>query len=405
MSPSHEGESDRNMGSRVASFHSQDYPSRLGSLIPPNTEFAKRIHNDRESDVEPFSATAELQSNLTKMLNEHAKLQKSTSTEEAFRNRVPEPPETLDEADSASGPRLKGANQLCSSVPLGDESRGRLPSTGHLTNARTSSTTTVPARRYLSIMDLTSLAPASGSPYQCLLEKKNMLEVKTRERLKSLRSSNQLSSDYPQDDNSSSSSKRHAGSNQLRHRRRAKHNEAVVTDLCEVVADLFLAESKLLKPLQYGVSEETYQTSQQSQKQKVIQHVRKFVSALPTRYALSADTPSEVLLHMRLMAAARADNKKAAVHIHNLEEDEQWKNHVRPGRFLRLVTITCSDTIGILELITKNLATGGSRVLDADVMISSDGIVLVRFILFVHRFWSRKVRSQPFSILLGSLRR
>ena len=38
------------------------------------------------------------------------------------------------------------------------------------------------------------------------------------------------------------------------------------------------------------------------------------------RYALSADTPSEVLLHMRLMAAARSDNLKAAVHIHNLEE-------------------------------------------------------------------------------------
>jgi serine/threonine protein kinase len=188
------------------------------------------------------------------------------------------------------------------------------------------------------------------------------------------------------DENSSASSYRRAreGANQLRHRRRAEHNQAVIDDLCEVVADLFVAESKLLKPVNYGVLEDA--TSCNSQRERIVTSTRNFLAALPTRYALGADTPSEVLLHMRLMAAARSDKSKAAVHIHNLEDDGNWGRTVvaasaKHQKLLRLVTISCNDATGLLELITRNLATGGSRVMDADVMLSTDGIVLDRFVV------------------------
>jgi hypothetical protein len=48
---------------------------------------------------------------------------------------------------------------------------------------------------------------------------------------------------------------------------------------------------------------------------------------------------------------------------------------------LKLVTISCADATGLLEYISKLLATGGSRVLDADVMLSSDNIALDRFVV------------------------
>ena len=166
----------------------------------------------------------------------------------------------------------------------------------------------------------------------------------------------------------------------MRNRRRAEHNKAVVNDLCEVVADLFIAESKLLKPLSYGVPDHP---STDFHRERIVKSIQSFVSALPNRYALGADTPSEVLLHMRLMAAARSDKTKAAVHIHNLDDDGHWTRTVATAsqehhRLLRLVTIACSDCVGLLEYISRLLATGGSRVLDADVMLSTDGIVLVR---------------------------
>jgi UTP:GlnB (protein PII) uridylyltransferase len=119
------------------------------------------------------------------------------------------------------------------------------------------------------------------------------------------------------------------------------------------------------------------------EREQVIKTIHDFVSSLPLRYALGADTPSEVLLHMRLMAAARSEKTKAALHIHNLEDDSNWSltvtaNSAQNHHSLRLVTISCSDTTGLLEYITRLLASGGSRVLDADVMLSTDGIALVR---------------------------
>lgn len=185
---------------------------------------------------------------------------------------------------------------------------------------------------------------------------------------------------------SSSQRERLPTAKERRNRRRAEHTKAVIADLCEVVTDLFIAESKLLNPSAYGVVQNSLK-----QREEVLHSVEQFVSALPPRYALSEDSPSEVLVHMRLMAAVRSDPTRAVVHIANLDGDSGVSAssfHRRPNRFLHLVTMSCSDVNGLLEYITKLLSTCGSRVLDADVMMSTDSIVLVS-ILCVFVFLSR----------------
>ena len=261
----------------------------------------------------------------------------------------------------------------------------------------------------MSSKELGTIAPPSGSPYAYMLYKKEQLELSMRQRLRAMREAD-LSPDTKQHNNpsdneesSSTSSRLREGSNQLRNLRRAQHNEAIVEDLCNVVADLFVAESKLLKPFQYGVvppiedddnppAEESSPDQPQPQRyvrDHVVRSIRAFVAALPTRYALSADTPSEVLLHMRIMAAARADPIKAVVHIHNVDKrglsTYPAATSAKNVKQLRLVTICCNDALGLLEYISKLLATGGSRVVDADVMLSTDGIVLVRTLIVESR--------------------
>jgi hypothetical protein len=78
-----------------------------------------------------------------------------------------------------------------------------------------------------------------------------------------------------------------------RNRRRAAHHQAVVNDLCDIVADLFIAESKVV---------ETRMACLTIRQVSIDVTVKAFITlfALPTR-ALGV-TPSEVLLHMRLMA-------------------------------------------------------------------------------------------------------
>lgn len=235
----------------------------------------------------------------------------------------------------------------------------------------------------MSSKELGTLAPPSGSPYAYMLYKKEQLETSMRQRLQIMKESFPMepkASNELSDESSNASSRLRERSNEMRNRRRAQHNQAVVEDLCSVVADLFIAESKLLKPLNYGVP--NLANNNLYEREQVLNSIRNFISALPTRYALGADTPSEVLLHMRLMAAARAEKTKAVVHIHNLTDDSNWSKNITAidqskRKTVRLVTISCSDAFGLLEYITKLLATSGSRVLDADVMLSTDGIVLV----------------------------
>jgi hypothetical protein len=290
----------------------------------------------------------------------------------------------------------------------------------------------------MSSKELGTLAPPSGSPYAFLLSKKEEIEATTRNKLLQLRKAEaniqwRRHSPPPGDgqdvaavdssDPSSSGSSRaqHECANELRNRRRAEHAKAVVEDLCDVVADLFIAESKLLDPRNYGVpssnssdATNTMTTSSPTKdfdRTQIIPTIHAFVSSLPLRYALGADTPSEVLLHMRLMAAARSDKTKAALHVHNLDDDDNnWTHTIlattstnnsrdtKTDRSLRLVTISCHDCIGLLEYITRLLASSGSRVLDADVMLSTDGIVLVRSCV---RTCGYNCRSQRRLLMIG----
>ena len=206
-----------------------------------------------------------------------------------------------------------------------------------------------------------------------MLYKKEVIQTTMQRRLVESRSSNQLS---PEDDGSPISSdtetrqssspsgcnasrkKRSKITNQIRNQRRAEHNQAIVRDLCDIVADMFLAESKLIHTINCGYSQD--EKIQGDDIDQVYELVKQFIEGLPVRYALGVETPSEVLLHMRLVAAARSEINKAAVHF--------TKN---------VVTICCSDREGLLEYITKLLHENGSRVLDADVMTTADNIVLV----------------------------
>jgi len=157
-----------------------------------------------------------------------------------------------------------------------------------------------------------------------------------------------------------------------RNRRRAEHNQAIIDDLCDIVTDLFTSEKSLFV-------EEVDRLDIESSPN---QQIRQFLSDLPIRYALRVESPSEVLVHMRLMTAARSDDNHAAVHIVKLDSPSVPYKCYSSGRDLKLVTISCSDRHGLLEYITgKLLATGGSRVLDADCITTSDNIALDRFVV------------------------
>lgn len=260
---------------------------------------------------------------------------------------------------------------------------------------RDSNTTGTSVRRCISSKELGTLAPPTGSPFASMLYQREILQAQHQQRLMESRRAD-ASSNAPSDQSSnlsgiqtaqdishgsgdSSGNKRRSQlKNESRNQRRAEHTKAVIFDLCEIVADLFIAESKLLNPSSYGVAS-TFQ------RDHVLKNVQDFVSALPPRYALGVDTPSEVLLHMRLMAAARSDHSKAVVHVTNLM-DSHWgldnaSSLSSRDQNRKLVTISCVDAYGLLEYMTKLLATGGSRVVDADVMLSSDGIALDRFVV------------------------
>jgi hypothetical protein len=246
-----------------------------------------------------------------------------------------------------------------------------------------SSPTNNTVRRCISSKELGTLAPPSGSPYSSMLYQREILQATLQQRLVDARRSSidrplTPSSDLQEscDGSASESSKKRIQTqlkNETRNRRRAAHTRAVTTELCEIVTDLFIAEAKLLNASSYGLETSLRQD-------QVLNNVMNFVSALPPRYALGVDTPSEVLLHMRLMAAARTDNSRAVVHITNLKGASQWAMDAN-DQSRHLVTIACVDAYGLLEYITRLLATGGSRVLDADVMLSStDNIALVSYL-------------------------
>mmetsp|Transcript_13879 Transcript_13879/g.16998 ORF Transcript_13879/g.16998 Transcript_13879/m.16998 type:complete len:1403 (+) Transcript_13879:63-4271(+) len=156
-------------------------------------------------------------------------------------------------------------------------------------------------------------------------------------------------------------------------------------------------------------------SNKNSSRGAVLTSIRNFVTALPFRYALGVNSPSEVLVHMRLMAAVKGDRTKAAVHIVNLDSSIETNDYsvtgtnTLPGSHkqqqklnTRLVTISCVDVTGLLGYITQILGTGGSRVRDADLMISNDNVVLNRFVVEMQgRLRLDKVQQYVESFLLN----
>uniref|UniRef100_A0A7S2Y8D6 Mitogen-activated protein kinase kinase kinase n=1 Tax=Entomoneis paludosa TaxID=265537 RepID=A0A7S2Y8D6_9STRA len=375
--------------------HSTTFDLNGRSFLAPNSDFARAVVMGNELPGAGTNASESNRnsraSNLTVMMEQHEQYQKDgrTTQQHPLSTRQSRGVGSEDEADSACGPPRHKAT-LGSSAP--SQNTTSVPNTGipmAYINHRTHSAGTFDPsdtnrfRRCFSSKELGTLAPPSGSRYQNMLQQKEQLEESTRRRLQEIKATARDTVSEQSDDSTSASSKLVEGGNESRNRRRIRHNKAIVEDLCDVVADLFLSESKLLQANEYGVSGGTLDYSK---RESIVSSVQDFVSALPMRYALGVETPSEVLLHMRLMAAARADGNKASVHIRNLEHDDGSYRRAAPSnsstdKALRLVTIACRDTQGLLELITRSLASGGSRVLDADVMLSKDGTVLDRFLV------------------------
>eukprot|EP00980_Cylindrotheca_fusiformis_P003172 scaffold721_cov131-Cylindrotheca_fusiformis.AAC.62 len=354
-SPQHDKESPRQ------SSYRRLFPNRYGPLIPPKRSFPPASmatsvscndipyqNNRMETLLRPQHAEFREKpvSLLPALLNEQGHIpEKGTFCAGATR----EPPENL---PSQSPQAVETERQSDRSEDVGHGQKGNV-------------------RRCLSSKELRTENPLSGSPYSYMLYQKEQISARMTQRLKET-----LANPPPRvfSDDSSGSSLGGPLNNKARNQRRAEHNRAITNELCEIVTDLFVAESKLINPSSYGVDSA-------QKREQVMRSVERFVGSLPPRYALSAETPSEVLLHMRLAAAVRANPTRAVVHITNIENGSHWAKSSEAGHNIKLVTIACSDANGLLEYMTKTLASDGSRVLDADVMLSSDSIVLDRFIV------------------------
>ena len=102
------------------------------------------------------------------------------------------------------------------------------------------------------------------------------------------------------------------------YQRRAEKNGAVVEDLCVILMDLFLAESRLLNMAATPILE--VDACKRWVWDAALASVHHFLSDLPPHYVLRAESTSKVLMHTRLMEAAlQADGgaRRAAVNITN----------------------------------------------------------------------------------------
>ena len=130
------------------------------------------------------------------------------------------------------------------------------------------------------------------------------------------------------------------------------------------------------------------ETAEQVSTRVAIQDATKnFMKTLPSRYALGIDSPAEVMAHMRFLAIVKMDPAKAVVHISRKDSIPMQLTFYTGANGmsnLKLITIVCTHTIGLLNLVTGFLVTGGSEILDCNYLLSSDKIMLVSFCLMHH---------------------
>lgn len=122
--------------------------------------------------------------------------------------------------------------------------------------------------------------------------------------------------------------------------------------------------------------------------------IRNFLHSLPPRYAFVVDSPQEVLSHMRALANIRRNPTKAFVDVAGfcasksnsedgvgLLDQLAFCPNTNGMTNLKLVTIACAHTIGIMEFITGLLVSGGSKILDTDYMLSNNKVMMIRCII------------------------
>lgn len=112
--------------------------------------------------------------------------------------------------------------------------------------------------------------------------------------------------------------------------------------------------------------------------------IENFMKTLPSRYSVGIDSPTEVMAHMSFIGIVKKNLAKSTVHISRKDTIPlQLTFYTGASRMsnLKLITIVCVHTIGLLNLVTGFLVSGGSEILDCNYLLSSDKIMLIRCIV------------------------
>jgi len=170
--------------------------------------------------------------------------------------------------------------------------------------------------------------------------------------------------------------------NELRKMRSNDQLLILTNELAIGVCQLLLSEHKVYAKDQL-ISAWNPGTKQKASTKVVIQDASKnFMKTLPSRYILGIDSPAEIMSHMIFLAIVKMDPAKAVVHISRKDSiPTQLTFYTGSSGMsnLKLITIVCTHTIGLLNLVTGFLVSGGSEILDCDYLLSSDKIMLVSF--------------------------
>ncbi|TDH73402.1 uncharacterized protein CCR75_002409 [Bremia lactucae] len=145
---------------------------------------------------------------------------------------------------------------------------------------------------------------------------------------------------------------------------------SVVNDMCRAVVKHMVGDVYVSASGSYG-------------QRKVLNHlyepvftsVQAHFRRLPARYALSVN-PDDVPLHMRLLAKNQRDPTAIAVNA-QLKKDDNGE--IVPN--VCEVLVVSLDRENVLDAITRALTTMKGNILDADVMTTSDGTLLDRFVV------------------------
>ena len=200
--------------------------------------------------------------------------------------------------------------------------------------------------------------------------------ILTRSNIKSVSPSNSSRPNSP----------RNFNSNDKRKARREDMIQLMADDLIEIACDFFMAEQKVCSIVDVISAWNNTQASHEMVSPDAIKKaIENFINSLPPRYVLGINSPDEVMLHMRIIDETRKFLAKSVVHISSFDDIENWKESLQlafcPATNgmgnLKVVTISCVHTIGIMELAMGMLVSGGSEILDCNFMLSSEKIMLV----------------------------